>query len=213
MELWEYELRNDIFEAYLTNNQQLANSLTAELVSRKGVGFFYRYRSLDMAEISAIRFDQIYLCRAIRFAKSGQGDWALFKSYVACFTDRRFSLSMWSDYANEAKGICLEYSADDIARFATDNGLLFSPVRYSDIPPVNTSSQYQNVMSMMSKPRIESDEYEWRLWKVDLRSNDIGKLMSVIKPRKIYVGRNTDRDSDLYEELEEVAEEKEIELI
>ena len=212
MELWEYELRNDIFNAFLANNKQLANGLIAQLMNQKGIGFFYRYRDLNMAEISTIRFDQIYFCRAIRFGNQAGSDWTLFKSYVACFTDRRYSLSMWSEYANNAKGICLEYSADDIARFATENDLFFSPVRYSDIP-METSSKYGSVMTMMTKPRYESDEYEWRLWKVDKNSTDIGKLMSTIQPRKIYVGRNADRESDLFDELKFVAEEKDIELI
>ncbi|SFL27623.1 Protein of unknown function [Lachnospiraceae bacterium KH1T2] len=212
MENWEYELRSDIFNAFLANNKQAANSLIAKLMVEKNIGFFYRYRDLNMAEISTIRFDQLYLCRAIRFGNKKPNDIAMFKSYVACFTDRRFSLSMWSEYANNAKGICLEYSADDLAQFATDNDMFFSPVRYAD-NPLDISSKYSSVMTMMSKPKYESNEYEWRLWKVDMHSNDIGKLVSSISPRKIYVGRNADRESDLFDELVNVADEKEIDLI
>ena len=65
----------------------------------------------------------------------------------------------------------------------------------------------------MHKPKIESDEYEWRLWKIDMHSNDIGKIMTSIRPRRIYVGRNTDKDSYLYQELQEICDEKQIELI
>ena len=68
-------------------------------------------------------------------------------------------------------------------------------------------------MTPTEPPRIESDEYEWRLWKIDMHSNDIGKIMSSIRPRRIYLGRNADRDSYLYQELLDICDEKEIELI
>ena len=194
MEQWEYDLRDDIFSAFMMNNKKAASFLLQDLIEKKG-GVFYRYRPLDMAEISSIRFDQMYLCRAVRFDNHTDG-MLRFKSYVSCFTDRKNSLSMWNDYADAAQGLCMEYQYIDIQDFAEENGLFFS-----------------TVMSMMHKPRIESDEYEWRLWKIDMHSTDIGKIMSSIRPRRIYIGRNADRDSYLYNELREICEEKGIELI
>ena len=213
MEQWEYDLRDDIFNAFLSNNRKAATFLIEDLIGKKSGGLFYRYRPLDMAELSCIRFDQIYFCRAIRFdSHAADESWIRFKSYVSCFTDRKNSLHMWSDYANEAHGMCLEYSYEDIAGFAEENELLFSPVRYSN-ETLPVKDQVSSFMSMMNKPLYESDEAEWRLWKIDLHSSDIGKLMASIHPRKIILGHNADPDSYLIEELEEIAMEKDIELI
>ncbi len=212
MEQWEFDLRNDIFNAFLINNKKAASFLLQDLIEKKG-GVFYRYRPLDMAEISSIRFDQMYLCRAIRFDNHTEG-LLRFKSYVSCFTDRKNSLSMWNDYADEAQGLCMEYQYIDIQNFAEENGLFFSPVKYSDDSyGSEEEDRVASVMSMMHKPRIESDEYEWRLWKIDMHSTDIGKIMSSIRPRRIYLGRNADRDSYLYQELLDICDEKEIELL
>ncbi len=212
MEQWEYDLRDDIFSAFMMNNKKAASFLLQDLIEKKG-GVFYRYRPLDMAEISSIRFDQMYLCRAVRFDNHTDG-MLRFKSYVSCFTDRKNSLSMWNDYADAAQGLCMEYQYIDIQDFAEENGLFFSPVKYSDeTGDESTEDRVATVMSMMHKPRIESDEYEWRLWKIDMHSTDIGKIMSSIRPRRIYIGRNADRDSYLYNELREICEEKGIELI
>ncbi len=210
MEQWEFELRDDIFSAFLSNSRKMADELINDLIARKNGGVFFRYRPLNMAEILTLRSGQIYFCRAIRFDPRGD-EWVRFKSYVACFTDRKHSLSMWNDYAQEGHGMCLEYTYDDICRFAEDNNLLFSPVRYSNEEP-DPGSKYGSLMSMMSKPLIEADEYEWRLWKIDPYSSDIGKLMSSINPRRIILGRNVDRSSALYGELLETTGEKMIPL-
>ncbi len=213
MEQWEFDLREDIYTAFMSNNKKAASFLLQDLIEKKG-GVFYRYRPLDMAEVSSIRFDQMYLCRAIRFDNHTDG-LLRFKSYVSCFTDRKNSLSMWNDYADAAHGLCMEYQYQDIQDFAEENGLFFSPVKYSDDSSEagDDGDKVASVMSMMHKPRIESDEYEWRLWKIDMHSTDIGKIMSSIRPRRIYIGKNADRDSYLIQELREICDEKEIELI
>ena len=210
MEIWEYELREDIFEAFLSNNQKAASDMIGELVFRKNGGLFYRYRPLNMDEINAIRFGQIYLCRAIRFV--GRGDeWTRFRSYVSCFTDKKNSLSMWSDYADSGRGICLEYNFVDLEKFSSENRLVFSPVRYSD-NEFSPGQKKDAALSMMWKEKIFSNESEWRLWKTDYHSSDIGKLMSSIHPQKIYMGKNMDTESELYEELLRLSEEMNIEL-
>ena len=210
MKEWEYELRSDIFSAFLANNKRMASALMWELIGKKSGGLFYRYRPLDLMELTSLRFDQMYFCRAIRFDNHGDG-MIRFKSYVTCFTDKKNSLTMWNDYANAAKGICMEYSYDDIMTFAQDNNLFFAPVRYSD-KNLEITDKVSSVMSMMSKPKVESDEYEWRLWKIDLHSTDIGKIMAGISPRKIYIGRNAD-DEELINELYDIGLEKDIEII
>ncbi len=100
MEQWEYDIRNDIFDAFFLNDKKVASELIEELISKKSGGLFYRYRPLNLMELTSIQYDQIYFCRAIRFDNHRPNeDWIRFKSYVACFTDRKNSLSMWHDYA------------------------------------------------------------------------------------------------------------------
>ena len=143
MEQWEYNLRDDIFSAFMMNNKKAATFLLQDLIEKKG-GVFYRYRPLDMAEISSIRFDQMYLCRAVRFDNHTDG-MLRFKSYVSCFTDRKNSLSMWNDYADAAQGLCMEYQYLDIQDFAEENGLFFSPVKYSDDSSENGEEDLVNI--------------------------------------------------------------------
>ncbi len=213
MERWEYELRSDIFDAFASNNRKVASELIEDLISKKSGGLFYRYRPLSMLELTSLRYDQIYFCRAIRFFNhTPDEDWIRFKSYVSCFTDRKNSLSMWHNFAQGASGICTEYSYGDIQKFAEENGLYFSPVCYRD-GPLSLTGKVASVMSMVTKPKIRSGEYEWLLWKVDMHSSDIGKIMSAVRPRKVYIGKNADLDSFLVQELREIGVEKDIEII
>lgn len=52
---------------------------------------------------------------------------------IACFTERPDSLTMWAHYAENHKGICFEYSKDELVKLSSPLGgdVLF-PVYYSD---------------------------------------------------------------------------------
>ena len=210
MEDWEFAFRRQIFSDYLADKKADAYEKMSELMIRKNGGKFFRYRPLDDSEIELIRNGNMYFCRAIRFAGNGDG-YVRFKSYLSCFTDDDRSEPMWFDYADMNRGMCLEYTYEDIRKFADVNGLIFLPVRYDDgfFPG---EGRLNSIMSMMTKSTMKAVEYEWRLWKVDLRSSDIGKIMSSIVPSKIHIGSMADRSNGTFQRLTAIAEEKGINI-
>ena len=210
MEDWEFAVRNEIVSDYAADRKADAYEKMNELMLRKNGGKFFRYRPLDDAELELIRHGNMYFCRAIRFEGNGDG-YVRFKSYLSCFTDDRKSVPMWFDYADCGRGMCLEYNYEAIEKFADVNGLIFLPVRYDDgIFQVDGSEN--SIVSMMTKGCDRASEYEWLLWKMDLRSSDIGKILSSIVPSRIHIGKMADRASAAYRELISLAEEKGIDI-
>ncbi len=210
MEDWEFFLRKQIFSDYLRDRRADADEKMNELILRKNGGKFYRYRPIDDAEVELIRNGNLYLCRAIRFDGNGDG-YVRFKSYLSCFTDDVKSIPMWFDYADQGRGMCLEYTYEQIKQFAEVNKLIFLPVMYDDEETVFTG-KLGSLLSMMTKTTDKAGEYEWRLWKLDMKSSDIGKIMSSINPVRIHIGENADKSTGTYDELMRVAEMKGIEI-
>ena len=210
MEDWELEIRRQIFSDYLMDKKAEADSKMHELMMKKNGGIFYRYRPMDDSETDLLRNGNMYFCRAIRFDGDGDG-YVRFKSYLSCFTDDRKSVPMWFDYADSGRGMCLEYTFEAIHKFAETNGLIFLPVRYDD-GNIPGEGKLKSIMSMMTKSTDKAAEYEWRLWKLDLRSSDIGKGMSFILPKRIHIGRWADRNTEIYRTLADIAEEKGIDI-
>ncbi len=210
MEDWEFDLRKQIFSDYLRDKKEEADEKKSDLIVRKNGGRFYRYRPLDDAEVELIRNGNLYFCRAIRFEGSGD-DYVRFKSYLSCFTDDVNSLPMWFDYADHGRGMCLEYTYESIKLFAEANKLIFLPVMY-DNEESSFSGKLGTVMSMMTKTEDKASEYEWRLWKVDLKSSDIGKILSSIDPVRIHIGERADHNTGTFRSLMEVALAKGIEV-
>ena len=210
MEDWELFLRKQIFSDYLRDRRSDADEKMNELILRKNGGKFYRYRPIDDAEVELIRNGNLYLCRAIRFDGNGDG-YVRFKSYLSCFTDDVKSIPMWFDYADQGRGMCLEYTYEHIKQFAEANKLIFLPVMYDDEETV-FSGKLGSLLSMMTKSTDKAGEYEWRLWKVDMKSSDIGKIMSSINPVRIHIGENADTSTGTFDELMRVAEMKGIEV-
>ena len=211
LEDWEFYLRKQIFTDYLRDRKADADEKMNELILRKNGGKFFRYRPIDDSEVELIRNGNLYFCRAIRFDGNGDG-YVRFKSYLSCFTDDVKSVPMWFDYADEGRGMCLEYNYEQIKGFAENNKLVFLPVMYDD-EETSFTGKLGNVLSMMTKTKEKSGEYEWRLWKLDLRSSDIGKIMSSIDPVRIHIGEKADRTTGTFGELMRVADMKGIEVV
>ncbi|MCR5626450.1 MAG: DUF2971 domain-containing protein [Lachnospiraceae bacterium] len=211
MENWELDLRKEIFSEYLKDRSFEAIEKMNDLIIRKNGGKIYRYRPLKKEEVELIRNSNLYFCRAVRF--EGNGDrYVLLKSYLSCFTDDVKSVPMWFDYADQDRGICLEYNYEDIKQFANANKLVLLPVIYDD-EEVSFEGKLGSIMALMTKGTEKSWEYEWRLWKMDMKSPDIGKLMSSIDPVRIHIGEKVNKSSRVFAELLGVSEEKSIELV
>lgn len=212
MEDWEFFLRKAIFTDFLRDRHQDAQEKMSELILRKNGGKLYRYRPLDDAEVELIRAGNIYFCRAVRF--EGAGDVVMrFKSYLSCFTDDLKSEAMWYKYADHSEGMCLEYNFEDMQKFAEANKLVLLPVIYDDEEHEELTGTVGNVLSMMTKSTDEAAEFEWRLWKYDKSSHDIGKILSGVHPRRIHVGDMASLDTGTCRELERVCGERGIEMV
>lgn len=212
MEDWEFFLRKAIFTDFLRDRHQDAQEKMSELILRKNGGKLYRYRPLDETEVELVRNGNIYFCRAVRF--EGAGDVVMrFKSYLSCFTDDLKSEAMWYKYADHGEGMCLEYNFEDMQKFAESNKLVLLPVIYDDEEHEELTGMVGNVLSMMTKSTDESREFEWRLWKYDKASSDIGKILSGVYPKKVHVGDMAELDDGAFMELEKICSDKDIELI
>ena len=120
---------------------------------------------------------------------------------------------MWYKYADHSTGMCLEYNFEDMQKFAEANNLVLLPVIYDDEEHEELTGTVGNVLSMMTKSTDTAGESEWRLWKYDKTSSDIGKILSGVSPRKIHIGEMASMDTGTSRELSRICEEKNIEVI
>ena len=83
---------------------------------------------------------------------------------------------------------------------------------YDDEEHEELGGMVGNVLSMMTKSTDTAGEFEWRLWKYDRMSSDIGKILSGVHPTKIHIGEMASLDSGTSRELSRICEEKNIEI-
>ena len=125
---------------------------------------------------------QIYLKKAL--ANSGRRHETQYK--IACFSEEKSSIPMWAYYANDHKGVCLEY---DMAKLNVEDEYefelkrAFCKVHYSDYRPQDQHGEY----SLIVKSSQWSHEHEWRLI-CDTESNYI----TVPCLSAVYLGINFD---------------------
>ncbi|QPH40098.1 DUF2971 domain-containing protein [Pedobacter endophyticus] len=123
------------------------------------------------------------------------------KLRITCFTQRNDSLLMWPHYAQEHKGICLEYDFRDVDHVRP----LIQPVRYSDeVYKVGVLEELDTmalVCSSLVKSSDWSYEQEWRI--TTFKQGDFfPKQVSVPDPVAVYLGSRFDQNNK--EEKEEL---------
>ena len=122
---------------------------------------------------------------------------------ASCFSKTNDSILMWSHYADENRGICIEYDFNEIKSIDWLHKCLF-PVAYSDTPmdlsdllnkklsPNNNYALEKAILcATLSKSNIWKYEHEWRLFFPPIFLNkDINYLpINInIKPKRIYLG-------------------------
>lgn len=87
---------------------------------------------------------------------------------ISCFAESPYSILMWSHYANQHKGFCLEY---EIPPYSKSNELLFHsihPVIYSDTR-ISTLEQHLNYLKL---PKM-TNEILWDIYKYGLLIKNI----------------------------------------
>ena len=119
---------------------------------------------------------------------------------VSCFSELNDSLLMWAHYANNHRGICVEYDLIEVNRVTQFTAI---PVIYSDERPcfrffdpksIEKDTYRLFIHSLTSKSPEWSYEKEWRIvraqgacgenWKIDKR----GALLKMIQPSSIILG-------------------------
>ena len=112
------------------------------------------------------------------------------QTYIASLTKSKKSILMWSHYANNHTGICIEYNFEEVERCQGDNFKLL-PVIYKEnmadyIPEPNLEWLYR---AYACKAKEWAYELEWRTI-VQESSFKKGFLVDFTQPRCIYLGCN-----------------------
>jgi Protein of unknown function (DUF2971) len=144
-----------------------------------------------------------------------RGNQDLFSSFrdlvrVSCFTTNPNSVVMWSHYANQHKGICVEFSGSSMLS-STKILEVLHPVRYTEelfhffsffnlkidvdqVPNVNFDGW--PILAACHKSKEWRYEKEWRLVSVDPANRKVPKFFLDsygIKPSRIILGHRIDR--------------------
>jgi hypothetical protein len=122
---------------------------------------------------------------------------------ICCFTENKDSVLMWSHYADQHKGICVEYNFSTLPINDVRLKWLY-PVVYSKIL-INISeylipdniNPFVFMLSSMHKYRAWKYEKEWRMMIANgVMPDEAYKVMPT--PTAIYMGSRIDRDVVIY---------------
>lgn len=125
--------------------------------------------------------------------------------FIACFSEINDSILMWSHYANNHKGICIEFDFKELGIEDIRTHLLF-PVIYNDklfdatryLQSLKKRKKFNNMLpicSAINKSKKWSEEKEWRI--VSTFHSEPG-LFECQQPHAVYLGTNFE---DKYREI------------
>jgi hypothetical protein len=132
------------------------------------------------------------------------------KIRICSFSISKQSLLLWSHYADEHKGIAIEYDFLDTELIRT----FIQPVVYrKQIEKIGFFEEY-NTMKMVGSSLIKSRDWEyeeeWRLT-IFKQKDNFPQKVNVPIPKAIYLGTRFELNSEkLKKELFEIAEKREI---
>ncbi len=128
------------------------------------------------------------------------------ETYITAFSENNKSLLMWSHYADSHKGICVEYSFDDL-KSCENTKLVLAPVIYKDLfisigNPKRIEELYNRcIQAFTRKSNDWKYENEWRFIKLCEKEYRKGFIEKIIKPKCIYLGINI--NNELSKKIEE----------
>jgi hypothetical protein len=144
---------------------------------------------------------------------------------VACFSEQNSNEVMWSHYANQAKGIVLSYSINELEELMKENNIkdyVIAPVFYQNhklfFNPISKDTDEKKMVFYMNKVMLLKNkgwvyEDEWRLIFSTINEERFSKKfvrLKGIKPKKIILGENT---SHTYARIiKDIAREKRIDV-
>ncbi|EJT6665860.1 DUF2971 domain-containing protein [Clostridium perfringens] len=114
---------------------------------------------------------------------------------IACLSETNDNILMWSHYANNHKGICLEYDFEEINNIST-----IFPVIYSnntcDISDDILNENYNFIIQkVLTKAENWKYENEWRIVVQNKDESQIGLLIKTPKVKAIYLGCRIDEEN------------------
>lgn len=104
---------------------------------------------------------------------------------IACFSETNLSLPMWAYYANNHRGICLEYDVHRLSSEYQKLRMAFCKVHYSEHRPRDLYGEY----SLVVKSSQWAHEHEWR---IICKSKE--NLIEVPCLSAVYLGMRFDRE-------------------
>lgn len=125
--------------------------------------------------------------------------------YITCFSEYKDSILMWSHYADNHRGFCIEYdfSSFDYSDYRTR---LLYPVIYTDsifdateyfqsgFEEGNTYNNFMITYAAITKSTVWDYEKEWR-YVLPLGPSNDSKFLSVPKPKAIYLGAKVSKEN------------------
>lgn len=127
--------------------------------------------------------------------------------YVSCFCESVSKDIMWSHYANNHKGFCIEYYSDSFESPQFIFPVVYKDRKIIDIDDFDEAEMYKSIMTKYSQ---WSPEEEWRIILPYPGENNSGKAIEQPLPKAIYMG--VDITDSLKATLREYCEEHMIEL-
>ena len=125
---------------------------------------------------------------------------------VGCFSDTNKNHLMWSHYANNHEGFCLEYDLYDLFEMKE---LLLLPVRYTEEIPKGSINSGISMEFMFRKSIVWEYEGEWRIVK-QAHDDESYINIDVPKVKAIYMGCKI--NNELKDKLIEICKFREIKL-
>lgn len=114
---------------------------------------------------------------------------------VTCFSENKDSILMWSHYADQHKGICIEYNMVDLPMIRP----FLQPVIYRNavfnLPILDRLNQYSLIAASLVKCKTWEYEAEWRYTAFGAINNS-STYCQLEKPIAIYLGTRFDTNDD-----------------
>lgn len=105
--------------------------------------------------------------------------------YIACFCDSVQKDTMWSYYANNHKGFCIEYYFDSFESSQFIFPVIYKDSKRIDIDNFDESQMYKSILTKYSE---WSKENEWRIILPFYDKKEKGKAIKQPLPKAIYMG-------------------------
>ena len=141
---------------------------------------------------------------------------------VSCFSEKNIINPMWAHYADNHKGICIEYNFKDLDNIFVLNSCF--PISYvehfdmtNDLKRIDSNSNKFKILKIpfLNKSIDWEYEKEWRIlltndpfFRFDIKKINSNYYIKIPRPRSVYLGLNIEEDNK--EKIIEICKNREI---